>query len=235
MSLRVKAYFGGRVFPTPDWVAIRVGVRPGWVRTSPSSLRSATRAGSTSPSWSRLTASATPSNGVGWAFTITRRAPVGERDLGERGGGVDAERRAEREEQVGARPRPAGPARRSSAHEVLAEADRGRLQDPAALEARRDPPRRRAPGRASRPSARASRTTRHFASCTVPWISTICSGTIPAAWCSPSMFWVTSVCSVGAGARAPRARGGRRWARRPTSRSRAGSATRGVRTSGSDT
>ena len=27
----------------------------------------------------------------------------------------------------------------------------------------------------------------------VPWISTIRSGSVPAAWCRPSMFWVTSV------------------------------------------
>ena len=58
-------------------------------------------------------------------------------------------------------------------HEVLAEADRRRLQHPAALEARRVLLAGLDPRRASRPSARASRTRRHFASCTVPWISTI--------------------------------------------------------------
>ena len=35
----------------------------------------------------------------------------------------------------------------------------------------------------------------HLASRTLPWISTSDSGSLPAAWCRPSMFWVTRVCT----------------------------------------
>ena len=107
--------------------------RPSRVANAASDL--AARAGSTSPSWSRLTASATPSNGVGWAFTITRRAPL-----------ASATRAARRRGTRRARSRARGTRRRRGrsplrpvqvlGHEVLAEADRRRLQDPAAVEAR---------------------------------------------------------------------------------------------------
>ena len=44
--------------------------------------------------------SAAPSNGVSCAFTITSRAPFASATSGQAGRGVDAERRAEREEEV---------------------------------------------------------------------------------------------------------------------------------------
>src|SRR4029079_6366089 len=55
---------------------------------------------------------------------------VGEGDLGERRSRVDAERRAEGEEHVAVRGRLLGPGQ-VLAHEVLAEADRGRVHHPA--------------------------------------------------------------------------------------------------------
>ena len=107
---------------------------------------------------------------MGWALPITRRAPFESAISGSAGGRVDAERGAEREEHVAARRGPLRPVQ-VLGHEVLAEADRGGLQHPAAHEARRVLLAGLDPLPASRPSGPRHPHCRHFASCTVPWIS----------------------------------------------------------------
>ena len=76
--------------------------------------------------------------------------------------------------------------------ERLAEADRGRLEDPAAAQAGRDRPRRPAPGRAPAAIGPRSPHDQHTTERIVPCSSTTSVGVEPARWCSSSMFWVTS-------------------------------------------
>ena len=123
---RDSSWLVERVNPTAAVGYSQPGVRPAR-RPAP---------GAPSPSWSRT-------HDVG--DRVERRllgvddhepGAVAQRDLGQRGRRVDAERRADREEHVGAAGRELRPLE-VVGHEVLAEADRRRLQDPAALEARR--------------------------------------------------------------------------------------------------
>ena len=167
-------------------------------------LRPGRRArGASSPSGSRrTTASATASNGVSSA--LHDHEPGAVATARSRGARRPGRRRARCPSARNTSARRGGPLRPVEVlgHEVLAEADRRRLQDPAAVEARRDPPRRPRPARGSRPSGRASRTagTSPRARCRGSRRSS--PATDPAARCSPSTFWVTSVCTRLA-ARAP--------------------------------
>ena len=155
----------------------------------------ATRSGSTSP---EAVAEHEAGGGVerrGLAVEHGQQGPVAQRDLGERRRRVDAERRADGEEHVGTSPPPAAPARGRRPR-----GSRRRRSWPTSASrrtrGRRDRRRRRARGRGSPPSGRATRTTGTSPSCTVPWISMTISGDVPAAWCRPSTFWVTSVCRL---------------------------------------
>ena len=130
------------------------------------------RAGSTSPSWSRLTASAIRSNGVGWAFTITRRArfagapgspAAGYTPRRYRGRGTRRRRRTPVRHGGGPRPRGSHRTRSSptsGSHRTRGTRDRPRPAD--AVE--------RGPMGPRHPHDM------HFTSRTLPWISMIRSG-----------------------------------------------------------
>ena len=141
------------------------------------------------------------------------------------------------------RPRAAGRSVEAAASErgevvgdqVLPERDGGRLQDPAAAIGTPD---RASPARTrSSDDLDGSRHShpRHITSRRVPWISTRRAGSVPAARCSPSTFWVIRVCELRPAARGRRAPGDRDWAERPTGHLRHGRSQLARRTSGSDT
>ena len=164
----------------------------------PRELRRARRGrAAPSPSCSRTTASAQRSNGVSSALRITRRAPALQRDA--RAARPPGTRRATCRRRGTRRRRAAASCARSrssgtrfSPNEIVADF--------------RMPPHSRQAGSSSPARTRSSVSSigprqphaRHFASRTLPWISTTISGDEPAAWCRPSTFWVTSVCSAAA-------------------------------------
>ena len=158
---------------------------------------------------------------------------VAQRDLGERGGGIHAERRADREEHVGA----AGALLR--AHEVgfdeaLAERDRARLQHAAAHEARRVvlAGAHAVEGllhRAAPPAVEALRLVRGAVD-----LDRRSRATSPRAGAGRRRSG-SRACAARCATRGRRARGDRRSARRPTSGARRGRATPCFRSSGSAT
>ena len=134
------------------------------------------------------------SNGVGSPLRTARTAPARSACSGSAGRRVHARATCRRR----------GTRRHPRRRAVLAARSAGTRFSPNEIVADFSiPPHSRQAGSSSPARTRASVSSigprqphcRHFASCTVPWISMTISGDVPAAWCRPSTFCVTSVCT----------------------------------------
>ena len=114
----------------------RLKTLPGWSTIRPAAGFPPPSAGSTSPIDPWITTSARSSIAVGVPLTMTTSAPDAAASGTTSAIGVDAQRRADREQQVAGTGGRVGPAE-VGGDEALPEADRGRLEDPAAAAAGR--------------------------------------------------------------------------------------------------